>query len=217
MSRTRSATSSPPPARPGKRGPYAKSSETRERILAAAFEVAGEEGIVGASVARIAERAGVSVGNVHYHFGSRGELLHEVMQWVVDEHERELYRHVDGIEGYFEREEASIRTYLAFLRRHPAWIRLSEESRLHAPELYERGLQTWIAMLTQNLEVGIARGELCAMTPDEIDAQAHLLLGARYFLDRMLVPPHGGSGHDDEHIVATYLALVRGGLRKERS
>ena len=36
-------------------------------------------------MARIAERAGVAVGNLHYHFGSRDDLLRELQQWVLDE------------------------------------------------------------------------------------------------------------------------------------
>ena len=69
---------------PRSRGPYAKSSDTRARILDAALEVAGELGFHRASVARIAERAGVAVGNLHYHFGSRDELLRELMETLVE-------------------------------------------------------------------------------------------------------------------------------------
>ena len=65
------------------RAGYAKSRDTRARILAAALEEASIAGFHRASVARIAGRAGVAVGNLHYHFVSRRELLRELMRSLV--------------------------------------------------------------------------------------------------------------------------------------
>ena len=60
MARSAASRMAPAPIA-SKRGPYAKSSQTRERILAAAFEVAGEVGLHRVAVAAIADRAGVAV------------------------------------------------------------------------------------------------------------------------------------------------------------
>ena len=53
---------------------YAKSRDTRARILAAALAEASDAGFHKTSVARIAARAGVAIGNLNYHFGSLREL-----------------------------------------------------------------------------------------------------------------------------------------------
>lgn len=213
------AGSAPARRPPGsRRGPYAKSGETRERILAAALEVAGEVGIHRSSVARIAERAGVAVGNVHYHFGSREELLREAQQWVLDELLRQVDEATRGAGGFFATHEASLRAYLAFVRANPAWVRLSEETRHHHPEIYREGLATLFALMRETLEQGIAAGELRPMTPDEIALQAQFLLGGRYFLDQALHAGVDGRPYPgDDAVVAAYLELVRSGLSKEAS
>ncbi len=64
-------------------------SEARERnrsaLLAAAAELVGEHGYAGTSVAAVAARAGLSTGAVYSIFGSKVELLLEVLlpEWHV--------------------------------------------------------------------------------------------------------------------------------------
>jgi AcrR family transcriptional regulator len=62
------------------RGPYAKGRERRERILAAACDAFAEQGYRGASLARIAERAGVSDAGLLHHFPSKQHLLLELLK-----------------------------------------------------------------------------------------------------------------------------------------
>jgi AcrR family transcriptional regulator len=54
---------------------YAKGRERREKILAAAWDAFGEQGYRGASLARIAARAGVSDAGLLHHFPSKQHLL----------------------------------------------------------------------------------------------------------------------------------------------
>jgi AcrR family transcriptional regulator len=200
---------------PRKRGPYAKSSETRERILEAAFEVAGEVGIHRASVAGIAERAGVAVGNLHYHFGSRDDLLRELMQWVLGVLLDEMQDASAENDDFLAAQAASMRAYLAFVHRNPAYVRLAEEVRLHHPDLYRVGMAMWLSLLREVLEQASQRGELRAMDAGEIAVQAHFLLGVRYFLDQMIEGVDGRDYPGDERVVAAYLNLIRSGLAKE--
>lgn len=58
-----------------KRGKRRAGGETQERILAAAREMAIEEGFSRITLERVAERAGVSRMTIYYQFGSRQELL----------------------------------------------------------------------------------------------------------------------------------------------
>lgn len=50
-------------------------AETRERVLAAAEAVFAESGFRGATMAAIAERAGISTGNVYRYFPSKEDLF----------------------------------------------------------------------------------------------------------------------------------------------
>jgi len=184
-------------------------------MLAAAFEVAGEVGIHRTSLARIAEQAGVAVGNLHYHFGSRDRLLREVMEWVRDVMVGGLRDATADCDDFFAKEEASLRAYLAFVHENPAYVRLAEEARLHHPELYRDGMATWLALFREAIEEAIQAGELRAMAASEIAAQAHFLVGTRYFLDQMISGIDGRPYPGDDAVVAAYLNLVRGGLAKE--
>ncbi|MEQ1896704.1 MAG: CerR family C-terminal domain-containing protein [Vicinamibacterales bacterium] len=47
---------------------------TRDRVIAAAIETFGEEGLAKARTRRVVERAGTNLVSIHYHFGSKDQL-----------------------------------------------------------------------------------------------------------------------------------------------
>ena len=194
---------------------YAKSRETRARILAAALAEASEAGLHKASVAGIAARAGVAVGNLHYHFGSRSELLRELMGTLVADLMSRLHA-VDADDGadFFEWQRAGLLAYLSYLRANPAHVRLADEIKLHEPDLYRRAVSRWVERIAARIRAGIAQGSLRPMDEAESVAQAHFLLGARHFLEQMIDEV---DGPDDEAVVDAYLALVRDGLARRPS
>jgi len=199
------------PARRGRRrAGYAKSRATRERILAAALAEASHAGLHKASVAGIAARAGVAVGNLHYHFGSRRALLRQLMGALVADLMPRLHA-IDADDGadFFERQRAGLLAYLAYLRAHPAHVRLADEIKLHDPALYRRAVAGWVERMAARIRAGIAQATLRPMDESEITAQAHFLLGARHFLEQMM---ETGGGARPEVVVDAYLALLRDGL-----
>jgi len=204
----------PRPVPSTRRSGYAKSADTRARILAAALEEASDSGIHQTSLAAIAARAGVAIGSLNYHFGSREKLLRELMSSLTADlmsrlHATDAHEDVD----FFERERAGMRAYLAHLRANPAYLRLAGEIELHEPKLYRRAVADWLERVSARIRVGIARGDLRPMDDAEIAAQAYFMLGASQFLDHRV----RGDGHpypDDEAVVDAYLALLRGGLAR---
>ncbi|PRX97776.1 TetR/AcrR family transcriptional regulator [Allonocardiopsis opalescens] len=65
--------------------PRARSSETRERIQAAALELFAAKGVQQTSLREIAERLGVTKPALYYHFASREELVRSLVRPLVDE------------------------------------------------------------------------------------------------------------------------------------
>jgi AcrR family transcriptional regulator len=61
-------------------GRAARGEATRERVLEAARDVLLERGYAQTSTRAVAERAGVGLSLVHYHFGSKQQLLVEVLE-----------------------------------------------------------------------------------------------------------------------------------------
>ena len=63
---------------------YAKSEETRRRVLAAALQAFGEDGFTGASTRRIAQASGVTLPVLQYYFGSKEGLYRACAETIVD-------------------------------------------------------------------------------------------------------------------------------------
>jgi AcrR family transcriptional regulator len=82
------------PADPTTDGRAIRGQATRDRIVDAAREILVENGHGGTSTRAVADRAGVRLSLVHYHFGGKQGLLVEVLQRENDqllERQRELY------------------------------------------------------------------------------------------------------------------------------
>ncbi|MCU4672959.1 TetR/AcrR family transcriptional regulator [Microbacterium fluvii] len=63
----------------GQDGATAKSQRTRQRILDAAAQVLSRKGYAGTRLTDVAEAAGVQAPAIYYYFGSRDDLVEEVM------------------------------------------------------------------------------------------------------------------------------------------
>lgn len=111
-------TVSPPQTKPRRRQED-RTSETRKRILDATVRCLYKAGYSGTSTAMIAKEAGVSRGNIFYHFATYADLMIAVRDAVYHE-ERQLIEDIRqriGTDAY--RAEAP-RYVLAGMRREPA-------------------------------------------------------------------------------------------------
>lgn len=199
------------------RSGYAKSADTRARILTAALEEASDSGIHQTSLAAIAARAGVAIGSLNYHFGSRDDLLRALMASLTTDLLSRLHEAgTDGEVDFFERERAGLRAYLAHLRENPAYERLANEIRLHEPALYRRAVEAWIERIAERIRAGIARGDLRPMSEGEVKAHAHLFLGATQFLG-FRTRRSGKPQPSDRAVVDAYVDLLRSGVGHSRS
>ncbi len=67
--------------KPGRRGPYSKSTERRQAILAAAHAVFAAHGYRGGSLQDVADRVGMSQTSLLHYFPSKSDLLLAVLYW----------------------------------------------------------------------------------------------------------------------------------------
>ncbi|MGH3645108.1 MAG: TetR/AcrR family transcriptional regulator [Mycobacterium sp.] len=64
---------------------YVPSDERREQFIAAASKIIREEGLAKATIRRITQEAGATLGSMHYCFRNKEELLEAVSQGFGDE------------------------------------------------------------------------------------------------------------------------------------
>ncbi len=66
----------------------ARSQQSMRRLIDAAREILNEDGLEAATIPRIAERAGLSVGSVYRRFSDKDALLRDIcLQYFLDKHE----------------------------------------------------------------------------------------------------------------------------------
>lgn len=194
-----------------KRGPYSKSSETRRRVLDAAWEEAHENGLQSLRVAKVADRAGLAIGVVNYHFGSReamfGELTNRLFELIKTSEVS-----IDEEGDFFETEEKHIVAWIEFLRSNPRYVSLMEEARAYEPELYRVGVEGGIKFHSKRIKRGIERGDLEPMNETQIRRYALFMLGAHRFMDQLV--------HDKDckpaDLAADFINMLRNGLQRRK-
>ncbi|HTY16656.1 MAG TPA: helix-turn-helix domain-containing protein [Myxococcota bacterium] len=104
----------------------AHGEESRQRILDAATQIAGERGYDGTSVALVSERSGLPASSIYWHFESKDRLLAAVI-------ERSFHRWLERMRAWLpprrgadgdEQFDAAIRRAAAALTEAPEFLRL---------------------------------------------------------------------------------------------
>ncbi|MED5369706.1 MAG: TetR/AcrR family transcriptional regulator [Myxococcota bacterium] len=180
-------------------------AQTRRALLDAALEVAAERGFHGASIARIAERAGVSKALVFKHFASKDKLLEALLEAGL-QGVGQAFSSAQQATSPQQRLRALIAPGFAFVREHPRFWRLISQLRMQ--DGVQRGLGAALPATTQGITRQI-EAELRALgTPDpELDARVlwAAIDGAtqHYLLDPQGYPLEAVQ----ERLIAMYLEL----------
>jgi AcrR family transcriptional regulator len=137
---------------------------TRERLLRSAQELVEEGGYGAASVAAVAERAGLAAGTLYRHWPSKGELFAELFRVVCD-------REVSAMEAAAQEApggpgvatiQAVLVTFAERALRNPrlAWALIAEpvDPLVDAERLAYR--ERYRALTADALRAGIDAGEL---------------------------------------------------------
>jgi AcrR family transcriptional regulator len=157
----------------------ARRAETRSRITVGARELIAEGGYVAASMAAVAQRAGVAVGTVYRHFPSKSDLFAEVFR-EASQHEVDAMRDATSEStgtSAAERVATGVEIFArrALQGRRLAWALLAEpvDPAVEAERLHFR--ESYRDVLAEVLVDGIEAGEL----PDQdANATAAALVGA---------------------------------------
>ncbi len=149
------------------RGRRAASQRTRNRILDAALQLFNERGTAATSTNLIAAEAGISPGNLYYHFEDKQEIIRALHAQYAAAHEGrwEPSPHArDNLAALRENVTAGMTLaweYRFFERESLALLQADPELRARYQEVYGRRLGEWHAFGEQL----VAQGMLLAPSP----------------------------------------------------
>ncbi|MGO4582917.1 TetR/AcrR family transcriptional regulator [Arthrobacter sp. 2RAF6] len=163
----------PGPETPEKKLRPARTNATKQRLFDASMELIGERGAAGVTVDEIAAAAGVSKGTVYYNFGSKSDLIAQLLRHGVDI----MLGRLQTIEGLhadpLEAMEAMLGQAMDFMDDYPSFARLWISENWRTPsewgklfvELRSELLSVIGAAIekvasTYAVDTGIARGSL---------------------------------------------------------
>jgi len=207
----------------------ARTTATRQKLFDASMELIGERGAAGVTVDEIAAAAGVSKGTVYYNFGSKSELIAQLLRHGVDilkarlvgapEQGAELPEGQSGSGGAGAGDpllamEAMIGQALDFMAEYPSFARLWVSENWRTPSEWQGTF-------------AVLRGELLAVIAEAVEevAQAYpvdpsvsrgsletAIFGACFVvgLDRQTYHPERTRGQS----VAAIMAIMRGYVLK---
>jgi AcrR family transcriptional regulator len=108
-------------------------------VLEAALAAITERGVPETRMSDIAAKAGMSPGHVLYYFGSKGNILAELLQWNEDRFHRELRSELQRAKSSRQRVLRVIRASVPSRRGDPHWLLWLEVWAMapHDPGLFE--------------------------------------------------------------------------------
>jgi AcrR family transcriptional regulator len=156
---------------------------TKEKLLDTAEKLFAEKGYDATSLRQIIAEAGVNLAAIHYHFGSKEELLDEVVVRHVGPVNDERLAQLDCVEAEAGKGrpalEQVVKAFLAPTARvaaeNPQFVRLM--GRLHADgvmqPILQRNFQPVIARFLTAM-----RNALPDLPPEEFRWRVHFMIGA---------------------------------------
>jgi AcrR family transcriptional regulator len=172
-------------------------AQSRDRLLASAEALVAEDGFAAASIARVAERAGVATGTVYRYFPSKADLLREVFREAAGREVAIMRQQIERDGSAMQRLAAAISTFArrAIRGRRMAYALIAEpiDPTIEAERLvYRRAYADVLAALVSS---GIASGEF---RPQDVSVCAASLVGA---LAEALVGPLSPLSESVAHVV----------------
>jgi AcrR family transcriptional regulator len=194
--------------------------DTREKILDHAERLFAEQGYDRASLRGITETAGVNLAAVHYHFGSKEELLGAVLQRRIGPINRERLCLLDaavaaapeGIPTLREVLDSFLRPAVDQLHRMDAHVLMGLARILHERgDIARRHFEVLFTDVVQRYRI---LERICPeLSPEEIQARFHFMIGALLHStvqqgSTAIAPPR----FDPEQQLGQLLAFVEAGF-----
>ncbi len=186
--------------------------ETREALIAAAIKVVGRHGYAKASMARIAEEAGIAYGSIYLHFDNQRDLFLHLLPHTSRNLRRYIRDRAAGLRDFMQIETAGFDALCEHAILHPARRRVFIEAPFFVPEAYDEYLERMAATYLRTMRACKARGDLAALEDADFAPLAYSLMGAKQFLLSKYLQVERGDERMPSHVRDSYLRFVARGI-----
>lgn len=133
--------------------------ETRKKILTNAINLFNKKGVGNVRLQDIAKKAGISAGNLYYHYKSKRELMEAVLKYMT----KELKTTRSANMAFLEKDDyiSLIKTYLRFQIEHRFFYRdILEIMNLvsEAKDVFENQMQQVLSFSKNGIYLAIGKG-----------------------------------------------------------
>jgi AcrR family transcriptional regulator len=157
--------------------------DTRQRILDAAERLFGEQGYGATSLRHIIAEAGVNLAAIHYHFGTKEDLLDQLIMRKGGPVNEERLALLDALEAKAKGKAVPLEKVLeAFLsppmlrvRKNPEFAKLM--GRMYGEDLMPRIVERHFQKAVTRFFAALAR-TLPHLTPGEMALRSQFMIGA---------------------------------------
>jgi AcrR family transcriptional regulator len=200
---------------PAKKKPTRAEKVARNRLalLHAGAEVVGELGYEDASVARIAERAGLAHGTFYKHFESRQAMFDELLPNMGKELLDEVRVQIKGTRDIIEMEDKGFRGFFDFLTKNPGFYRVLNEAEVAAPSAFDEHISNLARSYTNALKRSLHRGEIKGYEDRELEVIAFVLMAARFYIYLRFSKTGKRAKRIPEWVISAYMKFVTRGLK----
>lgn len=190
-----------------------KSEATREKLLKAAAKIVGALGYEKASVAKIAEEAGIASGGVYYYYESRRHIFDELLPYLGRQMVAFVAIRVKHLPWGIEHEVEAFKAYLEFLALNPEFYRIFSEAQVYATEAYQKNFRATLLDFEIALNVQRQKGFL-KVDPEDVQVVTYFLTGIRNYVSQLYIDGGGQTGFSIDRAARIYRKLLLEGLFK---
>ena len=178
----------------------------------AAAEIVGRHGYAEASIQEITRRAGVAMGTFYNYFGSRQDLLDQLLPTIGEEMFDHIRAALVDVNDEIDREEARFRAFFEFIALRPEFYRILHESEQFAPEGHRLHMANISAGYIRALQRALGAGAIKGYESHELEVIAYILMAARDYVGMRFCQTRSGVKRLPDEVVGTYMRLLTEGL-----
>ncbi|URK86245.1 TetR/AcrR family transcriptional regulator (plasmid) [Rhizobium sp. RCAM05350] len=149
--------------------------------MAAGCKVVAAEGYASASIAKIAETAGVAQGTFYNYFIDRQALFDELLPYegirMLTAVEEAARKSPPGL----ARELTRFNEFLRYVADNEGFYRVLYEAEVFAPDAHRIHVANIVSGYRRSLKRGMSSGHVATLTDDQIDCIVYQLLGMRAY------------------------------------